>query len=110
MPAFHALLFLSYKGKKRVGGKTRLGLKQHYTGFFLCNVVWSLSGNTEFDVFLCFIVWSLKGNTAQGFYLCNIVPIVSSPGTTLHRKKYYAMLPLRVQAILHKKNSCSMLS
>ena len=59
--------------------------RQHCTGFFLCNVAWSLLGNTtqgffacamlsqeyyniiEQDCFMCNVVWSLLDNIAQGF-------------------------------------------
>ena len=65
--------------------------RQHYTGFFLCNITWSLLGNITQDFYLCHVVsrvlrqhrtkylpfnvvWRLLENIAQSIYLFNVVP------------------------------------
>ena len=35
---------------------------------------WCCTDVIALGFFLCNVVWSLLGNTAQGFYLCNVVP------------------------------------
>ena len=82
-------------------------LRQHLTGFFLCNIVWSLLDNIGQDFFLSNVVPGLTDNFHEEYNLWNdlltmleqqCIGLLSSqcclntPKTTLHKKITHAML------------------
>ena len=83
-------------------------LGQHWTGFFLCSVVWSLLDNIAQDFYQCYVGPWLTDNFYEENNLYNVV-------LTMLGQHYIVILfiqccPNMSEKTLHKKNICAMLA